>query len=164
MCWVLAGIAAHPDIGPSWVFKGGTCLKKCYFETYRFSEDLDFTLTDASHLNERWRPPSMAYAWHTQVPLEIVRFAGANRLCVNLNYQGSQRLVEPYALRRTRAGNLLLYAVKHQTGETRAYHVDRIQNIEATKISFVPRYAIELTPVAFPNPQPDTLNNDKIND
>lgn len=30
------------------VFKGGTCLKKCYFKDYRFSEDLDFTLTDAS--------------------------------------------------------------------------------------------------------------------
>ena len=44
--WMLAGIAAQPDIGPSWVFKGGTCLKKCYFETYRFSEDLDFTLID----------------------------------------------------------------------------------------------------------------------
>lgn len=28
------------------MFKGGTCLKRCYFETYRFSEDLDFTLTD----------------------------------------------------------------------------------------------------------------------
>lgn len=29
------------------VFKGGTCLKKCYFPNYRFSEDLDFTLIDA---------------------------------------------------------------------------------------------------------------------
>ena len=28
------------------VFKGGTCLKKCYFKDYRFSEDLDFTLLD----------------------------------------------------------------------------------------------------------------------
>jgi predicted nucleotidyltransferase component of viral defense system len=28
------------------VFKGGTCLKKCYFEDYRFSEDLDFTAID----------------------------------------------------------------------------------------------------------------------
>jgi len=28
------------------IFKGGTCLKKCYFPDYRFSEDLDFTLTD----------------------------------------------------------------------------------------------------------------------
>ncbi|MBI5721514.1 MAG: nucleotidyl transferase AbiEii/AbiGii toxin family protein [Burkholderiales bacterium] len=50
--WFLAGISAHPVIGPSWVFKGGTCLKKCYFETYRFSEDLDFTLQDAEHLDE----------------------------------------------------------------------------------------------------------------
>ena len=50
--WLLAGIAANPEIGQSWVFKGGTCLKKCYFETYRFSEDLDFTLTDPDHLGE----------------------------------------------------------------------------------------------------------------
>jgi predicted nucleotidyltransferase component of viral defense system len=28
------------------VFKGGTVLKKAYFEDYRFSEDLDFTLID----------------------------------------------------------------------------------------------------------------------
>lgn len=25
------------------VFKGGTCLRKCYFDNYRFSEDLDFS-------------------------------------------------------------------------------------------------------------------------
>jgi len=50
--WLLAGIAAHSEIGQSWIFKGGTCLKKCYFETYRFSEDLDFTLTNPDHLRE----------------------------------------------------------------------------------------------------------------
>jgi predicted nucleotidyltransferase component of viral defense system len=44
--WLLAGIAAHPEINNTWVFKGGTCLKKCYFETFRFSEDLDFTLIE----------------------------------------------------------------------------------------------------------------------
>ena len=44
--WLLWGIASHPAIRASWVFKGGTCLKKCYFETYRFSEDLDFTLIE----------------------------------------------------------------------------------------------------------------------
>jgi predicted nucleotidyltransferase component of viral defense system len=27
-------------------FKGGTCLRKCYFPGYRFSEDLDFTLEE----------------------------------------------------------------------------------------------------------------------
>lgn len=49
--WILAGIFNHPALNEKWVFKGGTCLKKCYFETYRFSEDLDFTLTDETHLN-----------------------------------------------------------------------------------------------------------------
>lgn len=41
--WVLSGIHHHKLTKNSWVFKGGTCLKKCYFETFRFSEDLDFT-------------------------------------------------------------------------------------------------------------------------
>ncbi|MGH8657985.1 MAG: nucleotidyl transferase AbiEii/AbiGii toxin family protein [Gammaproteobacteria bacterium] len=52
LSWILTGINVHPTLGESWVFKGGTCLKKCYFETYRFSEDLDFTLRDESHLDE----------------------------------------------------------------------------------------------------------------
>ena len=41
--WLLAGISILP-ISKLWVFKGGTCVKKCFFETYRFSEDLDFSL------------------------------------------------------------------------------------------------------------------------
>ena len=52
--WVLAGIYDHPDIRDTWIFKGGTCLKKCFFETYRFSEDLDFTLRDTTHLDEEF--------------------------------------------------------------------------------------------------------------
>jgi predicted nucleotidyltransferase component of viral defense system len=36
--WILAGISSHEELAEAWVFKGGTCLKKCYFETYRFSE------------------------------------------------------------------------------------------------------------------------------
>ncbi len=364
--WLLAGIAANPEIGQSWVFKGGTCLKKCYFETYRFSEDLDFTLTNPEHLGEEflletfsqiaawiydnsgveipadtirfdiyenprgknsaqgrvgyrgpmqrrgdtprikldltddevlvlepvmrevhhpysdlpeegihvrsygfeevfaeklralaererprdlydvvhlyrreginpdralimntlaakcqfkgiavptieilanqparidleadwknmlahqlpvlppfqqfwdelsdvfdwlhetrekavlgavqaygggemdesWSPPPMAHAWHAQVPLEVVRFAAANRLCIDLEYKNEHRLIEPYSLRRTRDGNILLYAVRHEDGESRSYRVDRIQGATATNVSFVPRYAIELT-------------------
>lgn len=41
--WMLSGLSGQDSLN-YWVFKGGTCLKKCYFETYRFSEDLDFTL------------------------------------------------------------------------------------------------------------------------
>ncbi len=32
------------------IFKGGTCLKKCYFEEYRFSEDIDATITNAAFI------------------------------------------------------------------------------------------------------------------
>lgn len=41
--WLLRTISSHSELS-KWIFKGGTCLKKCYFETYRFSEDLDFTI------------------------------------------------------------------------------------------------------------------------
>ena len=44
--WLLAGIAQHPALAETWIFKGGTCLRKCYYETFRFSEDLDFTVIE----------------------------------------------------------------------------------------------------------------------
>ena len=43
--WALWGIAEHQYLARPLVFKGGTCLRKCYFPAYRFSEDLDFTAT-----------------------------------------------------------------------------------------------------------------------
>lgn len=46
--WLLAALGADPVLGQSFVFKGGTCLKKCHFETYRFSEELDFTLIEGA--------------------------------------------------------------------------------------------------------------------
>jgi predicted nucleotidyltransferase component of viral defense system len=52
--WLLAGISQHPELGPNWVFKGGTCLKKVFFETYRFSEDLDFTVRAENHIDEEF--------------------------------------------------------------------------------------------------------------
>jgi len=35
------------------VFKGGTCLRKCYIENYRFSEDLDFTALNKTFVLEQ---------------------------------------------------------------------------------------------------------------
>ena len=52
--WLLAGIYDHPDLRSAWILKGGTCLKKCYFETYRFSEDLDFTIKASGHVKEQF--------------------------------------------------------------------------------------------------------------
>lgn len=39
----IAAIFNEPELKQTLIFKGGTCLKKCWFEEYRFSEDLDFT-------------------------------------------------------------------------------------------------------------------------
>lgn len=109
-------------------------------------------------VDDSWRMPAMAQAWHTNIPLETIRFAAANRLCVNLDYvdvQGNwkKRVVEPYSLRRSKNGYLLLYIVRHDTGKPRSYRVDRIQKAEVTSIPFTPRYAIELTasgPISAP--------------
>lgn len=97
-------------------------------------------------IDENWQPPAMVQAWHVAVPLESVRFAAANRLCVNLQYKNSWRLIEPYSLRRSSAGNLLLCAVRHEDGEVRSYRVDQIQGVEVSTTPFVPKYPVELTP------------------
>lgn len=361
--WMLAGISAHDALRDSWMFKGGTCLKKCFFETYRFSEDLDFTLTDGGHIDEgflkqtfdeigdwiyertgiefpsekqdfdiyqnprgtiscqgkisyrgpvapqnlprikldltaderivlaptrvgvfhpygdapaegidvlayayeelfgekiralaeRTRPrdlydvvnlfrndealpsPSVLldvvrqkcefkgisvpvlrdlqqhrnelqnlwqsmlahqlptlppyesfwdelpafFAWlvggvapripaayavsageivlrernlrlpvagRAQSIVEIIRFAAGNRLLVELDYQGSTRRIEPYSLRRTQDGNIVLHAWNTDKNEHRSYRVDRMQGARTANQTFVPRYAIELSP------------------
>lgn len=46
--YVLAGIGGHELLRNALAFKGGTALKKIYFDTYRFSEDLDFTLATSA--------------------------------------------------------------------------------------------------------------------
>lgn len=51
LSWILLGISKHEQLSKALVFKGGTVLKKVYFEDYRFSEDLDFTLIDAELSN-----------------------------------------------------------------------------------------------------------------
>lgn len=76
LSWILQGIAQHEQLSTSIVFKGGTVLKKVYFDDYRFSEDLDYTLLDNEITNEQ------IFGWFTEVfeyiqdeaniPLEII--------------------------------------------------------------------------------------------
>ena len=47
LSYLLAGIAAKPELSETLIFKGGTALKKLYFGDYRFSEDLDFSAAGA---------------------------------------------------------------------------------------------------------------------
>ena len=46
LAWFLIGLARH-RLRNVLAFKGGTALRRCWFPDYRFSEDLDFTLTQA---------------------------------------------------------------------------------------------------------------------
>ncbi len=110
-------------------------------------------------MDESWTPPARVTTWGLGAPLEIIRFAAANRLCVNLTYDGSQRLIEPYALRRTKEGNIILHALRHDNGEHRSYRIDRIRGASATNEPFVPRYAIELT-ASGPQPIPPTSRSE----
>lgn len=43
LSWILHGLSQESFLKNNLVFKGGTALKKFYFQDYRFSEDLDFT-------------------------------------------------------------------------------------------------------------------------
>jgi uncharacterized protein len=64
LTWALYGIANHELLSKALVFKGGTVLKKFYFEGYRFSEDLDFTLLNESLTHENLKENLVeVFAW-----------------------------------------------------------------------------------------------------
>lgn len=90
-----------------------------------------------------WAAPPMIETWNAGFPFELIRFAGRNRLCLELGYRGTTRLVEPYSLRRSQAGDLLFYAWKVADAEIHAYRADRIQGVRVTNRPFAPRFAVE---------------------
>ena len=51
LAWFLTGLARHP-LREVLAFKGGTALRRCWFDDYRFSEDLDFTLIRSIAIEE----------------------------------------------------------------------------------------------------------------
>jgi predicted nucleotidyltransferase component of viral defense system len=94
-----------------------------------------------------WIAPTAMASWRLGVPMELLRYAGANRLRVEIDYRAEQgrhgpRTVEPYSLRRTLDGNLLLYVVNDH-GMLRGYRVDRIAGIRPTTEPFTPRFRVE---------------------
>ncbi len=76
-----------------------------------------------------------------------MRYCGANRLKVEIDYRPEQgrhgpRIVEPYSLRRTRDGNIVLFVVNDR-GLLRTYRLDRIAGVRPTSQPFTPRYRVE---------------------
>ena len=82
------------------------------------------------NVDATWEAPKAITSWRHRVPLELLRYAGANRLTVDIDYRAEQgrqgvRRVEPYSLRRSQDGNLILFVV-NESGRLRSYRVDRI--------------------------------------
>jgi len=88
--------------------------------------------------------PLGGFYWGGGQRLELVRFAGSNRLKIAFTYNGKPRLAEPYSLRRKKTGNLLLYAWEDGAQTIKAFNVAEIYSLRTTDEPFVPRYRVEL--------------------
>ncbi|HUV91292.1 MAG TPA: nucleotidyl transferase AbiEii/AbiGii toxin family protein [Anaerolineae bacterium] len=122
--WFLAALYGTARSAGLLRFKGGTCLRKCYFADYRFSEDLDFTATAPlpSETLMEWVERAMRWAADHDGPdfvaaparLEVVEDEyGSESYQVRVYYRGPLRWGgSPRAIRLdvTRAERLLLPA------------------------------------------------------
>ena len=77
--------------------------------------------------------------------LEKIRYAIVHRVCIEIVYGGAARLLEPYSLRFTKDGNVVLYSRKVDTEKVRTYRLDRIETVKVTDMHFVPVFAIEMS-------------------
>jgi len=92
--WLLASLGTLP-LKEQWIFKGGTAIKKCYFETYRFSEDLDFSLLpDAPYSQEEIRQELLRLAQVAEelsgivFPADLVQVRERRNLQGGTTYEG----------------------------------------------------------------------------
>jgi hypothetical protein len=80
---------------------------------------------EIGELDSAWQAPRAMTSWRRGVPLELIRHAGANRLRVEVDYRAERgrrgpRIVEPYSLRRSKDGHILLFVVNDRS-QLRAY-------------------------------------------
>ena len=73
--WLLAAASQHAVVREHWILKGGTCVKKCFFETYRFSEDLDYSLLPAAPYDAATIAKTLRELGETTSRLSGIRFS-----------------------------------------------------------------------------------------
>jgi hypothetical protein len=105
-----------------------------------------------------WRPPATLRVWSSGA-IEQIRFAALNQLLVEFDYTDekgmpSHRRVEPYMLRQTIAGELIVGAFDLGRGAGRTFRIDRIRNVAVTETGFSPRFAIEVSGAMAPAAAP----------
>jgi hypothetical protein len=108
-------------------------------------EEYEVTLL-AIDKDKSWSPPALTWHRGQSELIEPIRHAAVNRLLIKLGYGNDFRSVEPYSLRITRNNNILFYAIKSKSRETRAYRLDRIQSVEVTNQPYKPVFQVEFTP------------------
>lgn len=96
------------------------------------------------NIDSNWQLPRMIQPWQMHVPIELVRYAGANHLCIEIYYEENKQLIEPYDLKKTIEGLFLLMAAEHDSGKVREYFIDKIKSLEITQKKFCPRFVIGL--------------------
>ncbi len=74
LAWFLIGLSRTP-LKERLAFKGGTAIKRCYFGDYRFSEDLDFTLTAETPFDLMRQELEPAFAEAGRLGNVTIRFA-----------------------------------------------------------------------------------------
>jgi len=93
-------------------------------------------------LDPSWSPPKAITSWHRGFPLELLRYAGANRFRAEVDYRPERgrsgpRIVEPYSLRRTRDGNIVLFVV-NDLRQLHSYRIDGIAGIRPVTGTLLP--------------------------
>lgn len=82
IAWFLVGLSRVP-LKEKLVFKGGTALRRCHFTTYRFSEDLDFTLLQSlsfEELKKELEPLYQVVKQASNITFEFSRIDSATHL------------------------------------------------------------------------------------
>lgn len=93
IAWFLVGLS-RVSLCEKLAFKGGTALRRCHFENYRFSEDLDFTLLQSLAFDELKKDLEAVYKEVKYASNIIFRFsredsiAHQNSYTFYLNYEG----------------------------------------------------------------------------
>ena len=96
--------------------------------------------------DQSWTPPvRLTVISPDSSNLEKIRFAAANRLCLDLAYNRERRIIEPYEVRRKIDGSLYLMAIRVDNRENRNYSFNKIEDIKITSQSFLPQFPVQIT-------------------
>ncbi len=86
---------------------------------------------------------------HALSTMDKIRRAARNRFLVNVEYYGSERLVEPYSLRYPATGNEILHVWEtakngFPSNEPKSFITNQITYLSTSSQTFIPKWQIEL--------------------